>query len=120
MNEDECKNEFHFKKENIEQLLLAFHFANKFVCSNGTTASGVEGLCMLIRRFAYSCHCSGLVPRFGRLEPEICLIVNKVMRDFCERFRHKLTSFQQSWLQPAFLQQYADAVYAISHALEHC
>eukprot|EP00794_Sanderia_malayensis_P002114 gene2114-biopygen1892 len=49
MNQDEFKSEFRFKKEDIERLLLAFCFPNTFVCSNGTTASGVEGLCMLLR-----------------------------------------------------------------------
>eukprot|EP00112_Aurelia_sp_Birch-Aquarium-sp1_P017882 Seg4191.2 transcript_id=Seg4191.2/GoldUCD/mRNA.D3Y31 product="hypothetical protein" protein_id=Seg4191.2/GoldUCD/D3Y31 len=89
MNEDECKKEFHVKKEDIERFQL-----NKLVCPNGTTASGDEGMCILLRRFAYPCRYSDLIPRFGKSKPEICVIVNTVMRDF-GRFRHKLTSFQQ-------------------------
>ena len=120
MSEAECKSEFCFKKDDIERLAREFRLPQKYICPNGTTASAVEGLCMLLKKFAYPCRYSDLIPRFGRLKPEICLIVNTVMRDFCGRFGHKLTSFNQPWLNPDMLKVYAEAVYAKSHALQNC
>lgn len=120
MNEDECKTEFRFEKEDIPRLLQAFRLPPKFVCSNGTTASAVEGLCMLLKRFAYPCRYSDLIPRFGRSKSEICLIVNKVMRYLSDVWKHLLTRFEQRWLQQDKLIEYAQAVHNKSHALENC
>ena len=120
MNEDECKTEFCFKKVDIPRLQQAFRLPPKFVCLNGTTASAVEGLCMLLKRFAYPCRYSDLIPQFGRSKSEICLIVNRVMRHLCDAWKHLLTSFEQRWLQQDKLIEYAQAVHRKSHALENC
>ena len=120
MNEDECRSECRFEKEDIPRLMKAFRLPPKFVCSNGTTASAVEGLCMMLKRFAYPCRYRDLIPRFGRSKSEICLIVNKVMRHLSDTWKHLLSSFEQRWLQQDKLIEYAQAVHSKSHALENC
>ena len=120
MTEDECKSEFRFAKGDIPRLLEAFRLPPKFVCSNGTTASAVEGLCMLLKRFAYPCRYSDLIPRFGRSKSEIYLIINTVMRYLSVVWKHLLTSFEQRWLQQDKLIEYAQAVHSKSNALENC
>ena len=72
MNEDECRSKFRFEKEDIPRLMKAFRLPPKFVCSNETTASAVEGLCMMLKRFAYPCRYSDLIPRFGRSKSKSC------------------------------------------------
>ena len=116
MNEDECTTEFRFDKVDIPRLVKAFRLPQKFVCSNGTTASALEGLC---KRFAYPCRYSELIPRFGRSKSEICLIVNKVMRYLNDAWKH-LSSFKQRWLQQDKLTECAQAVHNKSHALQNC
>ena len=120
MLEDECLSEFRFAKADIPRLAEVLRLPAKFTCSNGTTASATEGLCMMLRRFSYPCRYSDLIPRFGRSKPEICLIVNRVMRYIDEEHRHLLESFDQRWLQPDKLEEYAAAIYVKSSALRTC
>ena len=120
MLDDECRSEFRFCKNDIPRLARALRLPTKFVCPNGTTASSIEGLCILLRRFAYPCRYSDLIPRFARSKPEICLIVKDVMRHVAENFGYLLTTFQQGWLQPDKLMQYAQAIHAKSLALTNC
>eukprot|EP00794_Sanderia_malayensis_P021044 gene21044-biopygen14614 len=75
---------------------------------------------MLLKRFAYPCRYSDLIPRFGRSKSEICLIVNKVMRYLSDVSKPLLTSFEQRWLQQDKLIEYCPAVHNKSHALENC
>ena len=120
MNEDECKTEFRFDKVDIPRLVKAFRLPQKFVCSNGMTASALGGLCMLLKRFAYPCRYSDLIPRFGRSKSEICLIANKVMQYLNDAWKHRLSSFEQRWLKQDKLTECAQAVHNNSHALENC
>ena len=120
MTDDECISEFRFKKEDIARLVTALRLPEKFVCVNGTIASATEGLCILLRRFAYPCRYSDLIPRFGRSKSEICLITTTVMRHVSETFGHLLETFDQDWLQPNKLAEYSQAVYQKSNALENC
>ena len=80
VTDDECFAEFRFHKKDIPRLVKAFRLPPKFICRNGTTAFTDEGLCMLLRRLAYPCRYSDMIPRFGRNKPEICLIVHTVLR----------------------------------------
>ena len=48
------------------------------------------------------------------------MIVNTVLTFIYTRFEHLLSSFQQGWLHPDNLTEYAMAVYSKSHALDTC
>ena len=49
---DESKAEFRFDLEDFPILAQAMGIPEKFTCDNGTTATGMEGLCILLKRFA--------------------------------------------------------------------
>ena len=120
MLEDECLSEFRVSKLDIPRLLRVLRIPREIVCENGTKVSGLEGLCILLKRFAYPCRYSDLIPRFARSKPELCLICKEVMRFIAGTHSHLLASFDQDWLQPNRLQEYADAVYQKSNALPNC
>ena len=75
---------------------------------------------MLLRRLAFPCRYSDMIPRFGRSKSEIYLIINTVLRCICTQFEHLLSSFQEKWLHLANLTEYAVAVHNKCHALDNC
>ena len=79
MDDTECKAEFRFRKTEIPLLVEALDIPETFVCHQGMTAPGIEGLCVLLRLLTYPCRYSDLVPRFGRPEPELSMIYNIVL-----------------------------------------
>ena len=66
MLEDECLSEFRVAKKDVPRLARALQIPNDIICKNGTKATAIEGLCILLRRLAYPCRYSDLIPRFGR------------------------------------------------------
>ena len=54
-DEAEFKVELRFEKPVLEELLNALRFPDKFVCSQRTVCSGMEGLCILLKRLAFPC-----------------------------------------------------------------
>ena len=91
MSSAEIKSEFRFGHSELPFLAEVLKIPQYFVCSNGTVASGMEGLLMLLKRFAYPCRLSDMIPRFGRSVPEISLILAEVT-DHIYRF-FSLNSF---------------------------
>lgn len=59
-------------------LCMALHPPNYFICQQGTICDGIEGLCIALRRFAYPCRLSDLIPRFGRPVPELSIIFSLI------------------------------------------
>ena len=55
MDEADCLAEFRFEKRHITLLAEVLRIPETFVCYQRSIASGVEGLCMLLRRLAYPC-----------------------------------------------------------------
>ena len=51
----ECESNFRLAKEDIPVLVDYLHIPDNFVCSQGTRCSGVEGLCVLLKRLSYPC-----------------------------------------------------------------
>ena len=78
LDEVECKAEFRFEKRDLPVPVFAnvLGIPNQFTCSQRTVSDGMEGLCMLLRRMAYPCCYSDLIPRFGRPVPVLSMIVN--------------------------------------------
>lgn len=120
MDEVECPLDFRFKKHEIPILAQAMDFPDKFTCQQGTVCEGMEALCMVLRRFAYPCRYSDLVPQFGRPIPELSMITNTVVDFIYRRHGEKITSWNHELLSPGSLRVYADAVHRKGAALENC
>ena len=116
----ECKVNFRFKKAEIPVLARAMNIPEKFKCQQGTICDGIEGLCILLRRFCYPCRYSDLIPLFGRSVPEICMISNEVADFIYERHGEKITRWNHQLLNPHQLQQYVNAVHQKGAALDNC
>ena len=120
MNDAECMAEFRFYKNDIYRLTETLHIPAYVVCYNGTKVSKIEALCIFLKRFAYPCRYLDMVPRFGRSVPELSMISNFVLNWIYNNFSHKLSDFNQDWLAPAKLSEYADAIYQKGAAIDFC
>ena len=63
---------------------------------------------------------SDMMPRFGRSVSELSLIASEVTDFLFSTHGHLLTDFNQPWLHPDRLQEYADAIHDAGGALENC
>ena len=120
MNEDECKEEFRFLREDIYTLHAIMNIPEMFTCYNGVKVIGIEDVCILLKRYFYPNRYLDLIPRFGRPVPQLCMIANHVMNFIYERWNHLVTSFKQPCLPPANLKRYADYIHQIAAPLEYC
>lgn len=69
-----------FQKEDMERLLHALQLPAYYECVQRTKYTGMEALMILLRRLVYPTRWCDLVPVFGRGEPQLSLIFNKVMK----------------------------------------
>ena len=53
LNDDQLKRYYRFETGDMERLCTAAKLPAKIICKNGTVVSGLEGLCILLRRLAY-------------------------------------------------------------------
>lgn len=74
-SETELKAEFRFKSGEINLLHEALSIPESFACINGTVATGLEGLLMFLKHFAYLCRLGDMIPLFGHSIPEWSLIL---------------------------------------------
>ena len=116
----ECKADFRVEKRDIPLLLDALRVPPVFQCRNGTICDGVQGLCIMLKRFAYPCRYSDMIPIFGRSVPELSMISNEVVDWMYTTHGHKITQWNHDLLNPAALNQYADAISNKGAALENC
>ena len=53
INPDDCLSFFRFEKEHLNRLRRALRIPDTLKGSNGTVFTGIEGLCVLLRRLSY-------------------------------------------------------------------
>ena len=99
-SDTECKTELRFAKDDLDLLFECLEIPQKITCQQRTICNGKEGLYILLKRLAYPCRYTDMVPRFGRNPTELCLIFNEVLDHVYATHHHRL----QSWNQP-FLQE---------------
>ena len=99
LTDEECKADFRFGIAELPLLAQALKIPESFVCKNGTVAGGMEGLCILLRRYAYPCRLSDLIPMFGRSVPELSEIVSEVSGHIFNTHGYLLRTLNQPWLQ---------------------
>lgn len=120
-NDDECWVDFRFHKEdlmNLKNILLPEQSYTHQ--SSGIVFDSMEALCLLLRRLAFPCRYSDLIPRFGRSVPDLCQIFNTALNEIYEKFHHLFSSFDQEWLSPVNLKSYADKIHAKGAPLDNC
>ena len=81
-------------------------------CYNGVKVEGMEALCIYLKRFAYSCQYSDIIPRFGKDIPQLSMISNLVMNFIYENHKHRLENLGLDLFYPLNLQLYADSIHA--------
>lgn len=116
----ECKSNFRVEKQDIPLLYDALGIPEFFTCYQGTKCTGFEGLCIALRRFAYPCRYSDLIPLFGRSVPELSMISNHVTNFIYELHGHRVSQWNHELLQPDNLQLYANAIAQKGAALPNC
>ena len=119
-DDTECRTELRFNKADIFLLLEVLRFPDKFVCSQRTVCSKLEGLCILLKRLAFPCRYTEMVSRFGRNPTELCLIFNTVLDFVYSSHRHRLESWNQPFLLPQVLERYAQTIHDRGAPLRNC
>ena len=107
-------------KEDLPRLSEVLRVPPQFRCPQGTVCSGIEGLCLLLKRLAYPCRYFDLIYRFARPVPELCMIYNVVLDWIYITHGHRLTSWNQLFLTPAWLEHYARAIHQLGCPLANC
>ena len=69
-----------FAKDDLERLYAALAIPEAYTCGQGTKATGMEALMILLRRLSYPNRLSDLVQLFGRSQSELSLIFNTVSK----------------------------------------
>ena len=119
-NSAECKADFRVDKRDITLLIEALRVPLICKCSNGTICDGTEGLCIVLKRFAYPCRYSDMMPIFGRSVPELSMICNQVTDWIYNTHGHKVTRWNHGILNPPLIATYADGVHFKGAALDNC
>ena len=76
MNDDEFLSEFRVNLSELYALAEVLRIPEHFPCRNGTVATGLEGLCVVLKRFAYPCRFSDMIHCFERSVLELSLIAS--------------------------------------------
>ena len=120
MDNNECKAEFRFRKEDIPVLAEALGISETFTRSQGSVSDGIQRLCIMLKRFSYPCRYSDLILRFGDPVPVMSTISSSVVDFIYNLHSHKITEYNHNILDPASLQIYADAKAAKGAAQDNC
>ena len=117
---DECLSDFRFNKADVFRLATALDIPDTITTYNRSTFDGIEAFCVFLKRFAYPCRYSDLVPRFGRPVPELCMMSNTIMNLIYANYSNLLFDFNQPWLNPESLLNYCNAIHDKGAPLQNC
>ncbi len=117
LSNEECRHNFRFNKEDLYVLCTLLGLPENYRSAhNRIVWSGLDGLCVVLRRLAYPNRLGDLVPMFGRSVPEISEIFNCTLHDLHTRHAHRVSSINQSWVHH---EEFAQAVYDKGAALKN-
>ena len=106
MEDDECLAEFRVKKSDIAALAEALQIPDWISCNQRSKAEGTEALCMLLKRFAYPCRYSDMVPRFARPVPVMSMVTKEMLDYIYTVHSHRIINWNPAVLNPQALQTY--------------
>ncbi|KAJ8018885.1 hypothetical protein HOLleu_42879 [Holothuria leucospilota] len=85
-----------FRKDDIYNLKEVLQIPAQITCKNGSKVPGLEGLCVLLARFAYPCRYGDLIKMLGRSVPQLCLVTSFMIDFVCDNFAHLLSTFRST------------------------
>ena len=104
--DDESNAEFRFFKTELRTLCNQLGLPQTIQTPNRQCFSGIESLCVLLKRLTYPCHYSDLIPRFGRSVPDLANCFNFTLDFIYNRWGHLLSNFNQPFLSQQCLEEY--------------
>ena len=119
-DEAQCRTEFRFIQSHINELAVVLNMPDKIVTQERLTCTGLEGLCILLKRLAFPCRYTDMVPLFGRNQTELCLIFNHVLNFVYDNHQHRLSSWNQWFLLPHTLQTFCESIHNKGAPLQNC
>lgn len=113
LTEEKCWIAFRFQKQHLHRLQRALRIPDVCVFMNGITETGLNSLCIFLRRLCYPNRLDDLIPFLGRRRPDLSIIFHGVLEHISQNFFYLITDLNAPyWLAPNFLQTYANAVFA--------
>ena len=120
MDDSECLAEFHLHKSDISVLFEDLQLPQSFTCQQGTICDSIKGLCVTLRRFAYPCRYSDLIPRIGRPVPEISMISNLVIDIIYQEHNQRITQWNNTLIHQVLLETCTRAIRQKGSPLPNC
>ncbi|XP_050513787.1 uncharacterized protein LOC126889496 [Diabrotica virgifera virgifera] len=121
VDEKDAEQNFRFKKRDIPLLARFLRIPNRIRTKSGHIATGIEGICIFLRRLAYPNRLCDLEYIFQRSPPALSEICNYVCKHIYDNFRYVLEDLNRlNWLTRDRLQQYAQAVANKGAAVQNC
>ena len=87
----ECRTELRFDKDYLQSLIRCLQIPERIVCQQGTVCSGMEGLCILLRKLAYPCR---YTCRYGT---SVCTKSVGAASHFQQSYGHRLRDSPSSY-----------------------
>ena len=120
LENDECLSDFRFNKEDIPRLAEVLGIPRQIRCYQRSTCSGLEALCIVLKRLAYPCRYADMVSKFGRPVPTICIIYNHMIDLIYQAHSHRIMDWNNRILSPNQLETYTNAISARGSPLLNC
>ena len=120
LSNDVCFQLFRFNKEDLFSLNTLLQLPDKLVGSNAITCTGMEGLCILLRRLAYPNRLTDLVPIFGLYPTHLSVMFNLVLDHVHSNFEHLISNLDQPWLEEGQISRYAHATGNAGLPISNC
>ena len=117
---DECLADFWFHRADVYRLFHALHIPAQITTYNQSLYDGLEAFCVFLKRYAYPCRYSDLVPQFGRPFLELCMMSNSIMNFISENYNYFLNDFNQPRLSPKKLEECSIATHNKGAPLMNC
>ncbi|XP_045166893.2 uncharacterized protein LOC123530214 isoform X2 [Mercenaria mercenaria] len=118
--QDECSSLFRFANDDLHHLSSELHIPEKFVASNGTAVSGIEALCVMLKRLSYPNRLQELRDFYQRPVSEISYISNSLTDFLYDNYGHLLSELDRSWLSEDNLHEFANAIFNAGSPLTNC
>ena len=120
LENDECLSEFRFQKRDFTLLVEVMQIPDVITCYQRSVCSGLEALCIVLKRLAYPCHYANMIPRLARPVPMLCMINNLMMDLIYQMHGHRILQWNNALLNPRALQEYATSITAQGSPLDNC